>query len=126
MVRLTVVDMNPVELKYYPFMTRLNKCTASCNVFSPKIRVPKETKDIYIKAFNIITKKDEGKAMTEHIHVIVNANSIVQYEIQNKNGIIKHVNMNVKIIISANKIIVGILAHLFVNWTFGYTDSYRS
>ena len=126
MVRLTVVDMNPVELKYYPFMTSLNKCTGNCNVFSPKIRVPKETKDIYIKAFNIITKKDEGKAMEEHIHVIVNANSIVQYEIQNKNGIIKHVNMNVKIIISANKIIVGILAHLFVNWTFGYTDSYRS
>ena len=33
---------------------------------------------------------------------------------QIKNGIIKHVNVNVKIIVSAEKIIVGILAHLFV------------
>ena len=43
-------------------------------------------------------------------HVIVNANSIVQYVIQIKNGIIKHVNVNVKFIISVTKIIIGILA----------------
>ena len=67
MVRLTIVDMNPVEQKFYPFMTSLNKCTGSCNVFSPKICVPRETKDIYVKTFNIITKKGEGKAITEHI-----------------------------------------------------------
>ena len=46
--------------------------------------------------------------------MIVNANSIVQHVIQNKNRIIKHVNVNVKIIVSANKNIVGILAHVFV------------
>ena len=27
MVRPTFIDMNPVELKYYPFMISLNKCT---------------------------------------------------------------------------------------------------
>ena len=27
MVRPTLIDMNPVELKYYPFMISLNKCT---------------------------------------------------------------------------------------------------
>ena len=59
--------MNPVKLKYYPFMISLNKCTGSCNVLSPKICVPKETKDINVKAFNMITNKDEAKAMTEHI-----------------------------------------------------------
>ena len=48
------------------------------------------------------------------IHVTVNANSIVQYVIQIKNGVIKHVNMNVKIIVSPKKIIVGILVHVFV------------
>ena len=42
--------------------------------------------------------------------MIVNANSIVQYKVQIKNGILKHVNVNV----SAKKIIVGILAHAFV------------
>ena len=47
-------------------------------------------------------------------HVIANANSIVQYENQIENGIIKHANVNVKIIIQAKKIIVGILAHVFV------------
>ena len=44
MVRPTLFDMNPIELKYYLFMISLNKCTASGNVLSPKICVPKETK----------------------------------------------------------------------------------
>ena len=34
MVRPTFIDMNPVELKYYPFMISLNKCSGSCNVIS--------------------------------------------------------------------------------------------
>ena len=46
--------------------------------------------------------------------MIVNANSMVQYEIQNKNGMIKHINVNAKFAISVKKIIVGILAHVFV------------
>ena len=47
-------------------------------------------------------------------HAIVKANSIMQHVIQIKNGIMKHGTVNVKIIISAKKIIVGILAYLFV------------
>ena len=46
--------------------------------------------------------------------MIVNANSIAQYVIQIKNGTIKHVNVNIKIIVGAKKIIVGILPHVFV------------
>ena len=38
----------------------------------------------------------------------------MQHVIQIKNRIIKCVNVNVKIILSAKKIIVGILAHVFV------------
>ena len=30
MVRPILIDMYPVELKYYPFMISLNKCTESC------------------------------------------------------------------------------------------------
>ena len=67
MVRPTHIDMNPFELKYHPFMISLNKCTESCNVSSPKIYVPKETKDINVKLFNMITNKDKDKAMAEHI-----------------------------------------------------------
>ena len=47
MVRPTLIDLNPVELKYYLFMISLNKCTGSSNIF--KKCVP--------KAFNIITNK---------------------------------------------------------------------
>ena len=48
-------------------MISLSKCTGVCNVLFPKICVPKETKDINVKVFNMITNKDEAKAMTEHI-----------------------------------------------------------
>ena len=47
-------------------------------------------------------------------HVIANANPIAYYKIQIKNEIIKHVNVNVKVIKSAKNIIVGIIAHVFV------------
>ena len=42
MVRSTLIDLNPIELKYYPFMIRLDECNGSCNVLSPKICVPKK------------------------------------------------------------------------------------
>ena len=67
MVRFTLIDMTPVVLKYYLFMTSLNKCTGRCNVLFPKICVPKETKGINVKAFNMITNKNEAKAITKHI-----------------------------------------------------------
>ena len=48
-------------------MISLNKCAGSCNVLSPKICVPKESKEINVRAFNMTTNKDEAKVMTEHI-----------------------------------------------------------
>ena len=54
MARPTLIDdMNPGELKYYPFMISLNKCIGRCDVVSPKICVLKETKDINVKCDNI-------------------------------------------------------------------------
>ena len=67
MVRPTPTDLNTVELKYYPFMISLDKCTGSYNVLSPKICVPKETKDINVKVFNMITNKTEAEAMAKYI-----------------------------------------------------------
>ena len=66
MVRPTLIDMNPVELKYYPFMISLDKCTGSCNALSPTLFVPKETKDINVIAFNMITNKYETETMTRN------------------------------------------------------------
>ena len=67
MVKPTLIDFNPVEVRYYPFMISLDKCTGSCIVVSPKICVLKEAKDVNIKAFNATAKKIEAKTMTKHI-----------------------------------------------------------
>ena len=67
MVRPTLIDFNPVEVRYYPFMISLDKCTGSCIVVSPKICVLKEAKDVNIKAFNATAKKIEAITMRKHI-----------------------------------------------------------
>ena len=67
MVRPTLIDLNPLEFKYYPFLISLDKCTGSCNVLSPKICVRKETKDTNVKVFNMTKNRFEAKAMTKHI-----------------------------------------------------------
>ena len=70
MVRLTLIDSNPVELKYYPFMFSLDKCSASCNSvddLSIKICVPSKTKDVTVKVFNIITNWNQAKILVKHI-----------------------------------------------------------
>ena len=54
------------------------------------------------------------KYLQNIFHVILNANLTVQNVIQINNRIIKHVNVNVKYILSAKKIIVGILAYVSI------------
>ena len=95
MIRPPLLDLNFVELKYHPFIIRLDKCAGSCNVLSPKIWVPKETKDAYVKVCNMITNKMKLKPWQNIFHVILNANSIVQH-------------------VTRKKIILGLLGHLFV------------
>ena len=48
-------------------MINLNKYDGICNVLSPKTCIPKETKDINVKASNMIINNDEAKAMAEHL-----------------------------------------------------------
>ena len=58
MVRPTLIDLSPVELKYHPFMVSLDKCGGYCNYgneFSTKRCIANKTKNINIKAFNMIT-----------------------------------------------------------------------
>ena len=40
MFRPTIINLNPSELEYYPFMISIDKCTVSCNNLSPKFCVP--------------------------------------------------------------------------------------
>ena len=44
MARPTLIDLNLIELEYYPFMISLDKFNGNCNVLSPKIFVPKRIK----------------------------------------------------------------------------------
>ena len=67
MVRPTVIDLDPADLKYYPFMISLDKCNGGCNMLSLKICAPKKTKGINVKIFNMIANKNEAKTMTKHI-----------------------------------------------------------
>ena len=56
----------------------------------------------------------ELKQLWNIFYVIAKTNSMQQYIIQIKNGIMKHVNVSSKIIVRAKKIIVGILAYVLV------------
>ena len=67
MVRPTLIDLNLAELKHYSFMVSLDKCSGSCNVLSPKICVPRKAKDINVKAFNMITNRNEAKTLVKCI-----------------------------------------------------------
>ena len=61
MIRPTLVDLNPVELKQYPFIISLDKCTESCNVFQ------KKQKPQMLKHLIWEQNKNEVKLMAEHI-----------------------------------------------------------
>ena len=41
---INLIDLNPVQLKYYPFMISLDKCIGSCTVLTPEICVKKNQK----------------------------------------------------------------------------------
>ena len=63
MIRPTFINLNTIELNYYPFMISLGECNGSWNAindFSTKICVPSETKDVNVTVFNMITRKSIG------------------------------------------------------------------
>ena len=52
--RPTLVNLNPIDLKYHPFMISLGKCNVHVNAvddLSTKICVPSKTKHINVKVF---------------------------------------------------------------------------
>ena len=66
----TVIDLNLVELNYYPFIISLDKCSRSCNVvddLSAKICVRSKKKYVHVKAVNMITRINEAKTLMKHI-----------------------------------------------------------
>ena len=66
--RPTLIDLNSdeyhQELSYYPFMVKLYRCNASCNMFdnsSTRICVPNKTADVNLNVVNMITWINEFK-----------------------------------------------------------------
>ena len=69
-----------------------------------------EKKKTNVKTLNMMKLKQ----LQNIFLVIAEANSLVQHVIKIKNRITKHVNVSIKFFVSARKVIVGILAHVFV------------
>ena len=65
--------------------------------------VSKETKDITVKVFKMITNENEAKAIAKHISYNSKCKFIVQLAIQINNGIAKYVNVNEKIIVHCKR-----------------------
>ena len=67
--RPALINLNPREFNYYPFIISLGKCNGSFNVVddsSTKVYVPNKTKDISVKVFSMITIY-EAKTLVKHI-----------------------------------------------------------
>ena len=63
-----LIDLNPVELNYCPFMNILDKCNGNCNVavdLSLKIYVLSKTKDLNVKTLNMVTKLYDAKTLVK-------------------------------------------------------------
>ena len=69
MVRPTLIDLNPDELRYYPFIIILESCDGSCNTVEDPFRiyVPNKKKDVNLKVFNKIKGINDSKTLANYI-----------------------------------------------------------
>ena len=64
MTRPTLIDLNPVEPNYYPFIISFDKCNGNFDAaddVSMKNCVPSDKMDVNVKVFNMIIKTYEAK-----------------------------------------------------------------
>ena len=83
--RPTLIDLNPNELHYYPFMVSLDRCDGNVNTVEDlldRICVPNKIKDVILKVLNMIKKINDLKTLIKHIST--------------QNGIMIGVSMNVR------------------------------
>ena len=70
MIRAMLIDLNPDELHYYPFVVSLDRSDGSCiNVEDSfgRICIPNKMEGVNLKVFNIIIGINESKALVKHI-----------------------------------------------------------
>ena len=117
MARFTLTDFNLGEFGYYPNMIFLDSNNGSCNDvddLSMKIYVPSKTKDISLKTFNLTTRIYEAKTLVKQIPCDCRwkLNGTKCSSFQKYYNDISHCEC--KKDSTCKKIIVGILAHIFV------------
>ena len=47
----TIIGLNPTELRFYPFMVSLDRCSGSCNIFDDlfdRPYIPNKLKDVNV------------------------------------------------------------------------------
>ena len=105
MTQPSLVNLQPNDkyiegLCYHLFAVNLDKCMRSCNTLndpSNKVCVPNITKDLNLSVFNMITRINESKILTNIYHVIVNVNLTVASVTRIKSGIMISIGVSVKI-----------------------------
>ena len=84
------------------------------NDLSDKVCFPNKMKDINLSMFNMITGINESKTFTKYIPCTCKCKLVKENVIQINGGITINVDVSVKNIIYARKIISGILVHAVV------------
>ena len=80
-------------------MNGIDKCSGSCNFvndLSTKVSVPRQTKNVNLKVFNMIMWIIEKKTSIKHVSCDSKCKLSGKYTIQIKNGIMINVNTSVK------------------------------
>ena len=71
-IQLTLINLHPnryiQELHHYSFAVNLEKCIGSCNIndLSNKACFPNKIEDLNTHVFNMITRKNELRILTQH------------------------------------------------------------
>ena len=106
--RPTLIDLNTVELNYYPFMISLDKSNEVVMLLmtSLKKHVFPVKQDVNVKVLNMITRTNEAKTLVKHISCECKCkfNLTTCNVIQIKNGMMINVNVSVKSIVCAARL----------------------
>ena len=66
-VRPKIMDTNSNNPMFYPFSSKVNKCSGNCNnINDPKICVPDIVKDLHVRVFNLMSRNNETRHIEWH------------------------------------------------------------
>ena len=94
-----IVYINSNNPIFYPFSVKINRCSGNCNNINDpyaRICVPDTVKHLNVKVFNLMSRTNETRSVKWHeiCKCICRLNEIICNN--NKDGIKKNVDVNVK------------------------------